>query len=174
MNVKLLIIETGNFFRHNLGTRFQGEGFCLFFAERLADAKKIIAQKKIDVALLDLSGLKTEGLRILKTIKGVHAATEIITINNAEQMALSIDGMKLGAFDDFLTPVDIQALIERIRAAADNKKQSERKKPTFLEKCQNAMVAAAFAEAGEAEQARTILKHGTRGKEPQKGDHYGK
>lgn len=174
MNVKLLIIETGTFFRHNLGSRFDGEGFYLFSAGRLADAKKIIAQKKIDVALLDLSGLKMEGLRILKTIKGVRAATEVITINDAEQMALSIDGMKLGAFDDFLIPVDIQALIERIRAAAGSRQQNERKKPTFLEKCQDAMVAAAFAEAGEAEEARAFLKHGTQRKKPRKGDDYGK
>lgn len=173
MDINLLIIEAGNFLRQTLYGRLEKEGFCLFSAERQDDAKNIVALKKIDVALLDLSGLKREGLRILKTIKGLNASTEIITINNAEQMALSIDGMKLGAFDDFLVPVDIQALIDRIKSAAMRKGVNGRKKLSIFEKCRDTMAAAAFAEAGDPEEARNFLEKGARPGKPQKGEHHG-
>lgn len=173
MNIKLLIVEAGGFFRQRLDSRFQQEGFRIFFADRLADAKKILARKKIDVALLDLSGLKTEGLRILETIKGASASTEVITINNADQLALSIDGMKLGAFDDFLAPVDVQALIDRIKSAAGRKKKTERSMRSFFQKYQDAMAAAAFAEAGEAEEAKNFLENRARRRKKQKGERDG-
>lgn len=173
MSIKLLIIETGSFFKQSLGARLEGEGFCLFSAERRADAKKIIGGKKIDVAILDLSGLKREGLQILETIKGLNASPEVITINNAEQMSLSIDGMKLGAFDDFLVPLDIRALIDRIRCAARQKEKAGRKRRTFFEKYQDAMAAAAFAEAGETEQAINFLDNSAKEKKSRKGENHG-
>jgi hypothetical protein len=39
----------------------------------------------------------------------------LITINYGDQIALSIEGMKLGIFDDFLMPLDLDSLISRIR-----------------------------------------------------------
>ena len=169
-----MIIEAGSFLRQSLNNRFQAEDFCFFFAERLADAKKIVRKKKIDVALVDLSGLKMEGLRILKSLKGQNASPEIITISNADQMALSIDGMKLGAFDDFLIPVDMQALMDRIRAAAADKKRGPAiQKRSLFQRYQDAMAAAAFAEAGEAKEAIAFLDHGTRRRKKQKGDDDG-
>jgi hypothetical protein len=40
-------------------------------------------------------------------------------------MDLSIEGMDLGAFDDFLIPLDIDSLVKRIREAVGRKDQKE-------------------------------------------------
>lgn len=159
--MKLLLIDVDDFFRQHLDQRFRQEGFRLFFAQRFSSVEKIVRLKKIDVALLDLSGLKMEGLRIIRAIKSINPLTEVITINNADQMALSIDVMKLGAFDELLIPLDINALINRIRAAALRRKQTERRKRSLLQVCQDYMAAAAFAEEGEMDTAREFLEEKT-------------
>ena len=49
--------------------------------------------------------------------------TKIIIINDPNHMDLSIEGMDLGAFDDFLIPLDIDLLSKRIREATLRKDQ---------------------------------------------------
>jgi len=89
----------------------------------------------------------------------------VITINSGDQISLSIEGMKLGVFDDFLMPLDLDSLISRIREAYQAKKDAEVVNPSLLQRCQDIMVAASFAEAGEAEMAKELLTKGRKSKE---------
>jgi len=158
MGVNLLIIETDTTFRNNLVGRLPGEKWRILFAERQAEAKKIVKRQKIDVVLIGLNALKQEGLLILKMIKKVRPFTEVIIINSSEQIVLSIEGMKLGAFDDFLIPFDIDSLIRRIEDACRQKKQREASKKSLFCRYQDIMIAATFAEAGESGMAKEFLE----------------
>ncbi len=155
MKVNLLLIETDHLFRINLSNRLDKECFTIFPADRPKEIKRLIKKKKIDVALLDLSGLKSEGLKILKLIKKLNPVTEVITLNTSGHISLSIDGMKAGAFDDLLIPVDINTLTDRIKAACERKREQEK---SLLKGYQKVMMAATFAEAGEAETAKAYLE----------------
>jgi len=157
MRIRLLLIETDYFFRTNLRNRLDNMDFQVFLADRPAEIKRMIKKKKIDVALLDLSGLKLEGLKILSLIKKLNPFTEVITLNGSGNMALSIDGMKRGAFDDLLIPVDINTLIERIKTAYAKKRENEKQAP--LKGYQKVMMAATFAEAGESDTAKALLNN---------------
>jgi len=84
----------------------------------------------------------------------------VITINSGDQISLSIEGMKLGVFDDFFMPLDLDSLISRIQEAFQVKKAAEVVKPSLLLRCQAIMVAASFAEAGEADMAKELLTSG--------------
>ena len=174
MKFRLLVIETDGFFRHRLEQHFTAGDVRLFCADRLIDAAKIVKRKRVDVALIDVSGLKAEGLQIVKTIRQIDPKMEMITITGADQIALSMDVMKLGVSDDFLAPVDINALIDRIRTAACRKQEAGEKKPSLFKRYQDAMAAAAFAEAGEVETARAFLENGISRKKSKKGDTNGK
>lgn len=173
MKFTLLLIEADGFFRPLLEKHFAAEGVRLFCAERLADAVGIAKRKKIDVALIDLSGLKTEGITIARQIKQSDPKMEMITITGADQINWSMDAMKLGAFDDFIAPVDIRALTDRIRAAANHRHTAANRKRSFLKRCQDVMAAAAFAEAGEVETARAFLENRISKKKTKKGEHNG-
>lgn len=152
-----MLIESDYLFRTNLSNRLDHKDFQIFLADRPAEIKRLVKKKKIDVALLDLSGLQLEGLKILSLIKKLNPLTEVITLNGSGNMALSIDGMKRGAFDDLLIPIDINALMERIKKAYAQKKENEKKIP--LKGYQKVMMAATFAEAGESETAKAFLKN---------------
>ena len=127
--------------------------------------KRILRKYSIDVVLLSLNDLKKEGMALIKIIKKKHPAVQVITINSGEQISLSIEGMKLGVFDDFLVPLDLDSLVLRIREAYQAKKDAEVVKPSLFQRCQNLMVAASFAEAGEAEMAKELLTTGRKSKE---------
>ncbi len=157
MEANLLSIETDYLIRINLTRRLDRKGFKVFPALSPAEIKRLVKKKRIDVALLDLSGLKLEGLKLLKLVKKVNPLTEIITLSTAECMPLSIEGMKLGAFDDLLIPVDVGALIQRIETACSQKKEKEKQKTAALSRYEKIMMAAAFAEAGDPETAKAIL-----------------
>lgn len=151
----MLFIETDYLYRINLSNRLAQGDFRIFSANQPKEINRLIKKKKIDVALLDLSGLKLEGLKILSLIKKLNPLTEVITLNGSGNMGLSIDGMKLGAFDDLLIPFDMKTLMERIKRAYAQKKQREAE--TAISGYQKVMMAATFAEAGEPETAKALI-----------------
>lgn len=121
MGIHILIVEAENRFRKNLYTRLQLEGFTVDKVTHKDDVVTIIAKEKIDTVLLGVDGLGRAGLALIRPIKNISPLTEVIIINDSSHMDLSIEGMELGAFDDFLIPLDIHLLATRIREAAVRK-----------------------------------------------------
>ena len=117
MGIHILIIEAENRFRKNLYQCLQAEGFTVDKVTPQDDVATIVANEKIDAVLLGVDGLGREGLALIRPIKTIRPGTEIIIINDASHMDLSIEAMELGAFDDFLIPLDIESLARRIREA---------------------------------------------------------
>ena len=91
-----------------------------------------------------------------ETIRKSRSHAEVILMNSSDQIPLSIEGMKLGAFNDYLFPLDFELFVSGIQEAADKKRQKE-KKP-LSERYQDMMAAISFAEVGEHEMARQFLK----------------
>jgi len=143
--------------QQHLARHFEFQKWRLFNAMQPKDIKGMFKKHAIDVVLLSLNDLKKEGLVLIKRIKKMRLPVQIITVNSPDQISLSIEGMKLGIFDDFLMPLDLDALILRIKDASQEKKKAEIIKPSLLRRCQNLMVAASFAEAGDAETAKEML-----------------
>jgi DNA-binding NtrC family response regulator len=117
MTVKLLIVENDHTFRAHLTLLLRQAAFEVFESDREGDAMALLQVQVIDVAVLSLTGLRREGLSLLKFIKKNHPRIEVITITDSNQVDLSIEGMKLGAFADFLVPFELDLLIGSIRDA---------------------------------------------------------
>ena len=132
MGIRILIIEAENRFRKNLYQCLQQKGFTVDKITPENDVVTIVAKEKIDVVLLGVDGLGMEGLALIRPLKTVSPGTEIIIINDSNHMDLSIEGMELGAFDDFLIPLDIDSLASRIREAASRKDQSDESLGDFI------------------------------------------
>jgi DNA-binding NtrC family response regulator len=117
MDIRILIIEAENRFRKNLYQCLRNKGFTVEKVTPNDDVAAIVARENVDVVLLGVDGLGMEGLALIRPIKATSPATEVIIINDSHHMDLSIEGMDLGAFDDFLIPLDIDSLAKRIREA---------------------------------------------------------
>ena len=125
MGIRILIIEAENRFRKNLYQCLQEKGFKVDKVTPKDDVVTIAAKEKIDVVLLGVDGLGMEGLALIRPLKTISPGIEIIILNDANHIELSIEGMDLGAFDDFLIPLDIDSLAKRIHEAAGRKNQNE-------------------------------------------------
>jgi len=157
MEANILIIEADNFLQEHLSLHVKGTDFRILKSRQKKDIRQVIKQRNIDVVLLSLNDLKKEGLDLIKMIKRMNPAIQVITINSGEQIYLSIEGMKLGAFDDFLMPLDLDSLISGIYAAYQEKKAFEVVKPSLFRRCQDLMVPTSFAEAGQGDMEKEIL-----------------
>ncbi len=158
MAVNILIVEADPIFRDNLAVRLSHEDRQILQANPVAETRKLIKRHPIDVVLLGLTSLKEDGLTILKMIKKVRPLIEVITLNGSGQVGLSIAGMKLGAFDDFLGPLALDVLAGRIHEAWLHKRQQEAKAKPLLRRCLDLMSAGAFAEVGEYGMALEYLE----------------
>jgi len=163
-----LIIEADSILQEHLVRRSKTKDWRIFKSRQQRDIKRILKKHTIDVVWLSLNDLKKEGMALIKMIKKKHPAVQVITINSGDQISLSIEGMKLGVFDDFFMPLDLDSLISRIQEAFQAKKEAEVVKPSLLQRCQDIMVAASFAEAGEADMAKELLATGRKSKENMK------
>jgi len=171
MGITILIIEEDSMLQEHLARYLKASGWRILNTRQQKDVKRILKKHPIDVVLLSLNDLKKEAMALIKMIKKKHSAVQVITITSPDQISLSIEGMKLGVFDDFLMPLDLDSLISRIRDAYQAKKNAEVVKPSLFQRCQNLMVAASFAEAGEAEMAKELLSKEPKCKEPKKNAH---
>lgn len=117
MNAKVLIIETDTAFLQNLALRLRQSGIDVFEAENQSHAEQVLDTTTLDVVILDLSGLKQAGLKLLRHIKEDWPEVEVIIINTPEQIGLSIEAMQIGAFNDLSIPFDLASLLELIESA---------------------------------------------------------
>lgn len=86
----------------------------------------IESENKIDVAVIDILPDENTGLRCVEYFKSNRKKAEVIMLNSHDQIALSIQGMRLGAFDDIMFPFEMKTLKEKILKAYDYGKERQR------------------------------------------------
>ena len=125
VQVQVLIVEADEAFRRNLSERLHLEGAVVFEAAAEPEAREIAQNRNIDVVLLGGKGIMQSGLPLLRFLKDTRPSIEVILMTPSEHHSLyvSIEAMKLGAFDDLLIPFDITTLLDRIHAASRQKRE---------------------------------------------------
>jgi DNA-binding NtrC family response regulator len=125
--IRVLLVDADAVFRRGLSERLRLEGAGVFEAADEAEARGLVMSRGIDVALLGARGGTQRGLPLLRFIKEARPLIEVILMTPSDDHSLyvSIEAMKLGAFDDLLIPFDIRTLFDRVRAAARRKREKE-------------------------------------------------
>ena len=124
MNVKILIVDGDETSRCSLVEQLRQRGCGCVEARDLVEANHVIHAGGFDVAVINLSSLREEGLLLIRVIKHVHQDAEIIVLIEPEQIGLSIRGMRLGAFDDLMVPMDVDDLCTKIQCARSKSREN--------------------------------------------------
>ncbi|MCK9220345.1 MAG: sigma-54 dependent transcriptional regulator [Bacteroidales bacterium] len=114
--IKILILDDEKQFTEELNGFFVDSDFESFEANTVAEGKKILTNKAIDLLILDVRLPGVNGLDILKEVKSQYPFMEVIIISAHGDMETVIKAMRLGAFDYLRKPfrfIDIQIAIER-------------------------------------------------------------
>ena len=117
---RILVVDDENGVRQSFNMVLKDD-YHVLLAGTGQEAMDIFKKNSVDLILLDILLPDINGLELLEKFVETDPNTEIIIINDSNQMDLSIAGMELGAFDDFLIPLDLDALARRIREAVIGK-----------------------------------------------------
>jgi DNA-binding NtrC family response regulator len=87
----------------------------------------INADKKSDVAILDVKMPGMDGIETLREIKKKRPLIGVIMLTGHATVETGVEGMKLGAFDYLMKPCDIEQLMTKVRQAKERKSGHEEK-----------------------------------------------
>lgn len=90
-------------------------------------AIELISQGDIDVVLLDVKMGDVNGIDILREIKRIKPLIEVVMLTGHASVESGIEGMKLGAFDYLMKPMEFDMLIEKLTDAYEKKAIHEAK-----------------------------------------------
>jgi DNA-binding NtrC family response regulator len=145
MSGKVLLVGSDTPQMELMRSRLDREFEVLTLAEP-EDALAEASQSDVDVMVLNIRELMTEGIEVLRKLHTMDTSIEVITLNIPSALRFSIESMKLGAFDDLTMPFDLDEFAHKIRKAFHKARTG--KKGAFRRRLEDLAVSVAFAEAG--------------------------
>jgi len=111
-------------------------------------ALSVVKEEEPDVIVLDLKMPGIDGIEVLRRVKKAYPKVEVIILTGHGSEKDEEAARSLGAFDYVTKPVDLDKLVPRIRNAFKHR----------MKKLEDMSAAVAFAEAGEFDTAREMVK----------------
>jgi DNA-binding response OmpR family regulator len=143
--MKVLLVDDEEKFVEALSERLQMRDLANETVYDGEQALNFVDDKEPDVMVLDLKMPGIDGMEVLRRVKKKFPAIQVIILTGHGTDRDEEESRRIGIFDYLKKPVDIEVLVSRIKAA-------------HKDKIEGSMAAAAFAEAGEYETARSLLK----------------
>jgi two-component system, OmpR family, response regulator len=118
---KILLVDDESEFVDTLAERLQLRGFGAETAGDGEKALRLMDETAPDVVVLDLKMPGLGGMEVLKEIKKQGYEAPVILLTGHGSTKEGIEGMKLGAFDYLIKPIDIDELIQKMSEATKNR-----------------------------------------------------
>ena len=124
----VLLVDDEVAFVEIFGERLELRDFAVSKAFSGPEALKVLEENKnIEVVILDVNMPGMDGAETLADIKIKHPLVEVIMLSGDADIESAIEGMKQGAFDYLLKPVDMDQITIKVTEAVAKKRQHEEK-----------------------------------------------
>jgi DNA-binding NtrC family response regulator len=90
-------------------------------------ALEMVAKKNYDVVLLDVKMPGRDGIETLREIKKLAPMTEVVMLTGHASVESGINGIRYGAFDYLMKPMELDPLFEKLTAAYKRKREQQNK-----------------------------------------------
>ena len=127
MAISVLLVDDEETFVQTMAKRLTLRRFNVYTASRAERVFASLDEYLIDVVVLDDKMPDLDGIEATQTIKKSHPLIEIILLTGHASLEASLEGMKKGAFDYLLKPVNIDELVYKIEDAHRKKELQEEK-----------------------------------------------
>jgi DNA-binding response OmpR family regulator len=144
-DIRILLVDDEEEFVRALSERLQLRDLSSRTAFSGDQAMQFVGDAAPDIMVLDLAMPGASGMDVLRLVKQRYPAIQVIMLTGHGNDLDEAEARSIGVFDWLQKPVDIEVLVDRIRAA-----YRESRKGTSLE-------AVTFAEAGELDTAKRLL-----------------
>ena len=129
--LRVLVVDDEPAILRFLRTGLANQGYLVSEAMAGHVAVDSVRQQAVDLIVLDLGLPDTDGLEVIRRIRGSGAMLPIIVLSSRNDEAVKVTALDLGA-DDYVTkPFGIDELLARIRAAQRRRLQQQGEKPVF-------------------------------------------
>ena len=124
----VLLVDDEVSFIETFSERLELRDFEISKAFSGEEALRVLEEnQKIEVVILDGKMPGMDGIETLTEIKRRNPLVEVIMLSGHADLASATEGMKHGAFDYLMKPVDIDPLIAKVTEAVAKKREREKK-----------------------------------------------
>ena len=116
---KIMLVDDEPNFREIMSKFLQRRKIDYATAPGCLDALDMLGQDSFDVIVMDVSMPGLDGIECMAEMKKVQPDLEVIILTGHAALNVGISGMKKGAFDYCLKPVDFDELLEKIVLAKE-------------------------------------------------------
>ena len=121
----VLVVDDEEEFREMTIKRLAKRGLHAEGAESGPKALEILEKSRIDVVLLDVKMPEMDGIETLRHIRNLKPLVEVVLLTGHASVDSGIEGMKLGAFDYLMKPIELEPLLEKLTDAYEKKRLHE-------------------------------------------------
>ncbi len=143
--IKVLLVDDEEEFVKTLAERIEMRNLGSDIAYNGEQALKVVKDEVPDVMILDLKMPGIDGMEVLRRVKKAYPDVQVIMLTGHGSDKDENEARQLGAYDYLQKPADIDKIVSTIKNAYKNK-------------VQKSIMAATFAEAGEFDTAREMMK----------------
>ena len=120
-NYKILLVDDESEFADTLAERLHLRGYLAETAGDGERALRFFEENNPDLVVLDLKMPGLSGMDVLKEIRKRDSSTPVILLTGHGSTKEGIEGMKQGAYDYLIKPINIDVLIEKMDEAIKSK-----------------------------------------------------
>ena len=130
MPSRVLVVDDERLIRWSLEQTLEKLGYDVETAEDGARAVAAVREESPDLLLLDLKLPDTDGIQVLRQVKGSHPDIQVIIMTAYADVGTAVEAMRLGAYDYIAKPIDFENLRVTLRNALETRQL--RQKVEFL------------------------------------------
>jgi two-component system NtrC family sensor kinase len=123
--IRLLLVDDEDEFRQTLAKRLAKRGLDSDQANDGEQCLTILENKPMDVVVLDVKMPGMSGIEVLRRIAAAYPKTEVILLTGQASASDGVEGIKSGAFDYLMKPIELEHLFNKVIQAYDKIQRRE-------------------------------------------------
>jgi len=118
---RALVVDDERSLREMMRIMLRKEGFRVHLAETAAVGLQVMDEEVFDLVLTDLRLPDGSGIDLLKRSRELHPETVVMVLTAYASAETAVEALRLGAYDYFIKPFDLDEVRVRIRNAVERK-----------------------------------------------------
>jgi len=114
--VRLLLVEDDPMIGEAIRAGLKREGFVVDWVHDAESASRVLGSEPFELLLLDLGLPGSDGLKLLKSLRGRGEALPVLIITARDAVSDRVAGLDAGGDDYLVKPFDLDELAARVRA----------------------------------------------------------
>jgi len=107
----LLLVDDDPVFRQRLATALEARGIEVRTAGDIAEALDLARQESPELALVDLRMPGGSGLELVRELKALDPATQVVVLTGYGSIATALEAVRLGALHYLTKPADVDEIL---------------------------------------------------------------